>query len=64
MKNSEVYLTRNSRKATPDERIREICEEMKNGNSTCKDCEFTVCPSLNTYANKILEVLDRKEKQK
>ena len=42
------------------ERIREICEEMKSGKSTCKDCEFTVCPSLNYYADKILEILDMK----
>ena len=43
------------------ERIREICEEMKSGKSTCKDCEFTVCPALNSYADKILEILDMKE---
>ena len=60
MKNSEVYLTRKERKATPDEKICEICEEMKSGKSTCKDCEFTVCPSLNYYADKILEILDMK----
>ena len=46
------------------ERIREICEEMKSGKSTCKDCEFTVCPVLNSYADKILEILDMKEIRK
>ena len=57
MKNSEVYLTRN-------EKICEICEEMKSGKSTCKDCEFTVCPALNSYADRILEILDMKGDKK
>lgn len=57
MKNSEVYLTRN-------EKICEICEEMKSGKSTCKDCEFTVCPALNSYADKILEILDMNKNEK
>ena len=46
------------------EGIREICEEMKSGKSTCKDCEFTVCPALNSYADKILEILDMKGDKK
>ena len=46
------------------ERIRKICEDMKSGNSTCKDCEFTVCPALNSYADKILEILDMKGDKK
>ena len=42
-------------------RISEICEEMKSGKSTCKDCEFTVCPAMNSYADKILEILSSKK---
>ena len=45
-------------------RIREICEEMKSGKSTCKDCEFTVCPAMNSYADKILEIIDMKGDKK